>query len=438
MSGALALLNSLASWRNLLRPASFRGVAFQVDGSKGQGGRRLVTHEYPLRDEPFTEDLGRKPRRYRFPAWVVGDDYMAQRDALIAAIENSADAATLVHPYLGERTCRAGLLSWEESKSEGGHCRFELEFVEDGAQPSPIAGGDTASGLLSGLVSMAQTISAAYQAVSLVISDPAAVLGLAGGLLGGLAGDLLGLPASTIDLLGNLAAAVALTPFDDLGTADAVQAWFAAAGNNVLTAQQASTTPTDAVTGLVAPVAPSADLTGGLAALASWGASLAAPAGLAAIQAAQALFPPSPGAPLAVQQAQAAQQAAIVALAQGSAVAAVLTVYASTDFPTSDAASAARTQAVALIDVQIEAAAQAGQDDLYRGWRAVQALASIDLITRAQSLPTLAAYALPFSLPSLALAQRFYQDPARSDELEALNDVPHPLFMPFDGVKLNA
>lgn len=47
------------SWTDRLQPASFRGVAFKVDGDDLQIGRRTVVHEYPGRDTPSVEDMGR-------------------------------------------------------------------------------------------------------------------------------------------------------------------------------------------------------------------------------------------------------------------------------------------------------------------------------------------------------------------------------------------
>ena len=69
------------------------------------GGRKTVTFEYPQQDIPFVEDLGRRGRRYRMEGVVIGDDYLAQRDTLITALE-AAGAATLVHPYLGTKFVR--------------------------------------------------------------------------------------------------------------------------------------------------------------------------------------------------------------------------------------------------------------------------------------------------------------------------------------------
>ncbi|WP_431355959.1 DNA circularization N-terminal domain-containing protein, partial [Algimonas porphyrae] len=50
------------SWRDQLEKASFRGVPFHVSRSGGEVGRRVQLTEYPLRDRPYAEDLGRKAR----------------------------------------------------------------------------------------------------------------------------------------------------------------------------------------------------------------------------------------------------------------------------------------------------------------------------------------------------------------------------------------
>jgi prophage DNA circulation protein len=418
MSGATSLIAAIASWRNSLRPASFRGVGFYIDASGGMGGRRLAEHEFPLRETGSLEDLGKRLNRYKFKAWVVGDDYMPQRDALLSACQDYSTAAVLVHPYLGEITCRSGALTWTESKDRGGYCEFDLLFVVDDSQPSPVSTTDTVSALLSGVASFLTVAAQAYEEASLIASDPALLIGFAGGLLGDAANVILGLPASTVAGLASLAAAIYLTPSNDAETAGAVQACFDAAVANVLAQVPVAATADDPVLGSAPYLAPPADLTGGLASLAEWP-------------------PPSPSGYGPVLTIQLAQQAAIVALIQGNAVAAVAQIYAQTDFPTAQAATDARAQLLGMIDAQIQAAADAGQDSLYLAWQALAGLASADLIQRAQALPSIASYVLAASFPSLALAQRFYQDPSRAIELEQLNAVSHPLFMPFEGVRLN-
>ncbi len=81
--------------------ASFRGVTFHVEGSSVSAGRRTVTHQFPMRDDPFTEDLGRGARSYQITGFVLGDDYIDQVQRLRAALEESGPG-TLVHPELGE------------------------------------------------------------------------------------------------------------------------------------------------------------------------------------------------------------------------------------------------------------------------------------------------------------------------------------------------
>lgn len=127
-------------WREQLQPASFRGVAFSVVRAGGTFGRRTVLHEYPFRDEPYVEDMGRKAREIRIEAIILGADYMATRDALIAAIEQ-AGPGKLVHPTLGEMTVSVtdGGVSIDESTSEGGSCRITFSCIESGQARFPSA-----------------------------------------------------------------------------------------------------------------------------------------------------------------------------------------------------------------------------------------------------------------------------------------------------------
>nr|MDM8590005.1 DNA circularization N-terminal domain-containing protein [Escherichia coli] len=47
------------TWKDRLQDASFRGVPFKVEEESTGTGRRVETHEYPNRDKPYTEDLGK-------------------------------------------------------------------------------------------------------------------------------------------------------------------------------------------------------------------------------------------------------------------------------------------------------------------------------------------------------------------------------------------
>jgi prophage DNA circulation protein len=119
--------------------ASFRGVPFFVESSERSGGRRTVTHEFPLRDDPFVEDLGRTARAFRVDGYVIGDDYLAQRDALLAALEDTEGPGELVHPHHGTLRAICETYSVRESKIEGGMATFAIAFVETPTQaPVPV------------------------------------------------------------------------------------------------------------------------------------------------------------------------------------------------------------------------------------------------------------------------------------------------------------
>lgn len=114
--------------------ASFRGVTFFVESSDRSGGRRTVTHEFPLRDDPYVEDLGRRARSFSIEGYVVGDGYVRQRDDLLSALEDVAGPGELVHPYHGRRRAICESVRVRESIADGGMAVLSIEFAEAPAQ----------------------------------------------------------------------------------------------------------------------------------------------------------------------------------------------------------------------------------------------------------------------------------------------------------------
>lgn len=132
------------TWRYRLHPASFRGVPFKVSDDEATYGRRTTTFEYPLRDIPFTDDMGRKARKYGISAYVIGGDYLAQRDRLLTALEQGGPG-TLIHPFYGSLTVHVdGEIRVRHSRDNGGMCEISLQFVESGQLTYPTKGGATA------------------------------------------------------------------------------------------------------------------------------------------------------------------------------------------------------------------------------------------------------------------------------------------------------
>lgn len=123
-------------WRLNLQPASFKGVGFKVDVGAKLIGRRLVGHEFPKKNIPFGEDMGRKQRHITVTAYIISGptvpDYRIDRDALVEAIETEGEGI-LVLPTMGDQGLfLAGIGSVTESRERGGYAAFEIDFMEFG------------------------------------------------------------------------------------------------------------------------------------------------------------------------------------------------------------------------------------------------------------------------------------------------------------------
>jgi hypothetical protein len=180
-------------WRRRLRTAKFKGRPFYVDQQGRSSGRRVVVFEYPKRDIPFSEDMGRHAIRYQVTGYLIQApkdpvknddanyyyhemyrDYDLNRDALEAALM-SPGPGTLQDPYnprmslpgysTGQTSGTPTNDSWQaylanlegttspisniqggggglqfmcerysiiEQKDKGGFCTIEMSFVEAG------------------------------------------------------------------------------------------------------------------------------------------------------------------------------------------------------------------------------------------------------------------------------------------------------------------
>lgn len=130
------------TWKDNLRPASFRGFDFFVQDTTSNYGRRTSIHEYPFRDLPFVEDLGRKARLFTIEGFIIGDDYMSLRDQFIDLCEQSG-SGLLIHPYLGEIDVVVTDFSISETYREGRMARFSINFVEAGVKQFPQQADDS-------------------------------------------------------------------------------------------------------------------------------------------------------------------------------------------------------------------------------------------------------------------------------------------------------
>lgn len=109
--------------------ASFRGEPFFVESSSRSGGRRSATHEFLSGDNPATDDLGGAARVFRLEGYVLGDDYMRQRDQVLSACENVSGPGELVHPFYGRQRVQCGPVGVRETIVDGGMAVFSFEFT---------------------------------------------------------------------------------------------------------------------------------------------------------------------------------------------------------------------------------------------------------------------------------------------------------------------
>ncbi len=132
------------AWRDELRPASFRGVPFFIDGSQFNTGRRVTVHEFPDRDLPYPEDLGKIGRGWKVDGHLIGDDYLTQKRAMIEAVEKKG-AGELIHPFYGSLNVQCGAVSFDEDNREGGFVKVTFQFYEAGDNRFPLPIEDKAA-----------------------------------------------------------------------------------------------------------------------------------------------------------------------------------------------------------------------------------------------------------------------------------------------------
>ncbi len=428
-----------------LKPASFRDVPFFVSSGGAQMGRRNAVHEYPFRDTPWVEDLGKAARRFQVVGFVLGDDVIAQRARMIDAVEAPGDGE-LVHPTFGR--IKVALINFDVSETERGRTfEYRFTFVRQGAKlfPSSTAAGTAqvsdAAGALSSAgastfaskvlaklsVGAAAANIATQQATSwadraLRVSQDATSLLKLSVSLPGQFGRLLGL-ATGVDPGAQLASAANLTTADLIASAATLRASVASAAGALVSAAGALTTAnigsfTDAAHGLATAILNVASTPGdalrGLATMATF-----TPAGAAA------------GDELVIQEAC----ADVFRRAALSSMAVAGSRYAPS---TSDDAAAARDQVLAILDAEVTTAGDQFEDSVFEALETLRSQVVQDLNARGAALPTLVTVHVPASIPSLVLAQRLYRDAGRADELVARARPVHPAFMPTTFQALNS
>lgn len=135
----------MSTFAEKLRPASFREVPFSVTESTFTVGRRIHVFEYPQRDKPFVEDLGKSAREITVTAVFAGADYISGMQKLLDAMEQEG-SGVLIHPMLGSmKVTPKESTKVTYSTKDCGYSFATLTFVESGDYVYPTSVVDTAA-----------------------------------------------------------------------------------------------------------------------------------------------------------------------------------------------------------------------------------------------------------------------------------------------------
>lgn len=380
-----------------LRPASFRGVPFSVDAGGVEVGRRVQVHEYPQRDKPYVEDLGRATRAFTVRALIVGDDYIQRANKLLEALEQPG-AGLLVHPWLGQmqatlsRPARA-----EFDRQRLGVATLDLEFVESGdlAFPSVQASTQAATRLSADAVVKASVAQASRRFNVVGVSDfvQAAAESHLQGLSGSLAAALPDLPA-----LG-----------DVRKFAQAAGEWVELVRNPAALA--ASIAEALSVADYIQRAADLRAVLGGLLVLA---------------RSNPLASPPAPSVSTLSRLQAWRNQVAVNGLARQVVLAQAIGASSLVPAEVHDDVISLRNQIVAAIDEETLAAS----DESYQALVAARLAVWRDLTDRARGAGRLRTVRPPVPVPALVLSHRLYASAGRADEIVARNRVRHPGFVP--------
>ena len=134
-------------WRDQLMPASFAGAPFHCESNSREGGQRAVTHEFPKKDLPYTETMGRRAMGFSIRGYFIvfpfdtgqplyQRDYRVPRDNLINALD-AGRPGVLQLPTQAPMWVVCTQYRMAEEDKAGGFCAIEMSFVEYGKTQNP-------------------------------------------------------------------------------------------------------------------------------------------------------------------------------------------------------------------------------------------------------------------------------------------------------------
>ncbi|WP_126456735.1 DNA circularization protein [Sulfuriflexus mobilis] len=383
---------------------SFRGADFFIPEDDVELGRRNQVFEYPLRDDAYVEDMGKKVRKYNIPAVVIGKDYKQARDKLIVALEKPG-AGTLVHPEFGTMQVSIVAARMKSSSRELGKVTFSISFVQAKDQPRyPTATNDTAEIVDTKANDALGAVLTDFNTGFNVTGFPQYIRDAASGLsgtaldaIGALAASVPGLPSEMSDLVGDIASA-----------------------NGSLSSLVGS------------PASLASEMVGLIGRLTG---IVKQPVNALSIY--RSLFShgddalPVPRTTV-TRQRQSSNQAAIDTLVQRTAVIEAARTSAQLSYANRSQAIVIRDELAEQLDNHMEATRPDGSpisDQLFMALVDLRVAVIDDLTVRGAELPLVVNYTPFATLPAPVIAHQIYGDARRADEIVASNPVRHPGFI---------
>lgn len=401
-----------------LQRASYRGVPFWVETDQVQGGRRLVVHEFPHRDAPYVEDMGRSAVKVQLTAYLASDAADAEAARLRAACE-AGSAARLVLP-LETLTAHCESYQRDFSKDRLGYIAIGLSFVRDGAGAAPYPSAYHARLVTVGVGGLAAPLAALHRrrfrgrrvagyvrdSAAEAIREAAAALDVARGAVEIAGEDGAGVARRVADLHDDAALYAEAGEIADVYESTRADA-----------RQSADTAPDLAaeVVGIVDAIVAGAG--------ASAADPLAALAGYRAHRLASAYRTPS-------RRQEAVNAHSIAQIVRVPAAAAAVAAILDAEITDRRAAIAARSRIVGLIDTEIALLDGPGAHDVRLALVDVRDNALAALTRLMTDLAPVLTVTAARRMPSLWWSQRLYGSAHRAREIAARALAWHPGMMP--------
>lgn len=158
----MAYINN--AWRAKLLPAYFKNdnkggieAMFHVEVSSKDSGRRVVTHEFPKKELPYAEDMGRRAIEFTVRGYIIcyphkpekhggrqneielyREDYTVARDTLMDHLDSIGPGVLQLpngHGGLAPIKVVCQRYRMTEEQRLGGYCTFDMSFIELGVAP---------------------------------------------------------------------------------------------------------------------------------------------------------------------------------------------------------------------------------------------------------------------------------------------------------------